>query len=227
VALMSARLAVPDLREDCRDDMAYLTRLALAADDTATAQAAAAQAETDLANDESAGRAVTTACCQALLAADASGLLKVAADYSDFGWLPSCAFALEEAAVLLAQAGDIARARAALTDAARIYTDLGAAWTIRRADGRLRPYGVRRGPRSVHRRATTGWEALTPAEVQIARLVACGASNPDIATELFLSRSTVQTHVSNILTKLGARSRVDIVRAVDDHPAAEPSQRTA
>ena len=37
-------------------------------------------------------------------------------------------------------------------------------------------------------------------------------TNPDIATELLLSRRTVQSHVSSILTKLKAHSRVDIAR---------------
>ena len=54
---------------------------------------------------------------------------------------------------------------------------------------------------------------------KIARLVAGGQSNPDIAAEMFLSRNTVQTHVSHILAKLGARSRVEIVREALDRPA--------
>jgi DNA-binding NarL/FixJ family response regulator len=54
--------------------------------------------------------------------------------------------------------------------------------------------------------------SLTDAETRIAGLVARGWSNPDIATELFLSRRTVQTHVSNILGKLGLRSRLEIMR---------------
>jgi DNA-binding NarL/FixJ family response regulator len=103
-------------------------------------------------------------------------------------------------------------ARAALTDAVRGYQDVGASWDIRRADGRLRPYGVRRGSRSLRRRPTTGWEALTAAEQRIAQLVAEGKSNPDIATELFLSRRTVYTHVSNILRKLDLHSRIEIAR---------------
>ena len=41
----------------------------------------------------------------------------------------------------------------------------------------------------------------------MAKLVVAGRSNPEIAAELYLSRSTVQTHVSHILTKLGCRSR--------------------
>jgi DNA-binding NarL/FixJ family response regulator len=39
-------------------------------------------------------------------------------------------------------------------------------------------------------------------------------SNPDIAGQMFLSRNTVQTHVSHILTKLDARSRLQVARAV-------------
>jgi DNA-binding CsgD family transcriptional regulator len=54
-------------------------------------------------------------------------------------------------------------------------------------------------------RPVSGWEALTPTEVKVACLVAEGRSNPDVAAELFLSRYTVQTHVSHILAKLGIR----------------------
>jgi DNA-binding NarL/FixJ family response regulator len=49
--------------------------------------------------------------------------------------------------------------------------------------------------------------------VKIAYLIEAGKSNPDIAADLFLSRNTVQTHVSHILSKLSVRSRVDIARA--------------
>ena len=64
-----------------------------------------------------------------------------------------------------------------------------------------------RGPR-----ATFGWEALTQTEVKIAAMVARGDSTSDIARGMFLSRRTVQTYISHILAKLGARGRVDIVR---------------
>jgi len=82
-----------------------------------------------------------------------------------------------------------------------------------RADARLRPLGVRRGQRGRRRRTTTGWQALTPTELTVAGLVSAGLSNPDIAGELFLSRRTVQTHVSHILAKIGARSRQEIAKA--------------
>jgi ATP/maltotriose-dependent transcriptional regulator MalT len=48
---------------------------------------------------------------------------------------------------------------------------------------------------------------LTPRELQVLSLVASGDSNRDIARELFISEKTASVHVSNILAKLGARSR--------------------
>jgi DNA-binding CsgD family transcriptional regulator len=76
---------------------------------------------------------------------------------------------------------------------------------------------VRRGPRSAHKHASTGWASLTPAELRIVSLVGQGISNADIAAELFLSRRTVHTHVSHILHKLGASSRIDLVREAARH----------
>jgi DNA-binding NarL/FixJ family response regulator len=204
--------------------MPDLVRLALAAGDTATAATAVAVCQADAAADRSPSRVTAAGFGAALIDDDADALLAVAADYDGCGWLPQAAAAFEEAAIRLAAAGDTARARTALTDAVRIYAGLGATWDIRRADARLRPYGIRRGPRSTHRRATTGWDALTPSEQRITRLVAQGLSNPDIATELYLSRRTVQTHVSSILAKLQLRSRIDIVRAAALQQPPAPSQ---
>jgi len=93
-----------------------------------------------------------------------------------------------------------------------LYRGLGAERDLRRADARLRRYGVRRGRSGRRGQPTAGWDALTPTETKIALLVADGRSNPDIATKLFMSRNTVQTHVSHILTKLDARSRIEVAR---------------
>jgi len=54
-------------------------------------------------------------------------------------------------------------------------------------------------------------EGLTNRELEILKLMVEGLSNPDIAKKLFVSRSTVKFHVSNVLMKLGASSRTEAV----------------
>ncbi|MFD8597839.1 response regulator [Kitasatospora sp. NPDC059646] len=53
-------------------------------------------------------------------------------------------------------------------------------------------------------------EALSPRERQVAALVADGATNAEIAAELFLSPGTVKNHLANVQRKLGARNRVGV-----------------
>lgn len=83
---------------------------------------------------------------------------------------------------------------------------MGAASELQLAVAALRGLGVRtwrRGP-------TTSPTALSRREREIAEAVARGASNPEIASALFLSRKTVERHVSHILAKVGARNRAEL-----------------
>ena len=52
--------------------------------------------------------------------------------------------------------------------------------------------------------------ALTDREEQVALLVARGLTNAEIAATLFIGVTTVKTHVASLLTKLGARNRVEV-----------------
>ena len=52
---------------------------------------------------------------------------------------------------------------------------------------------------------------LSPRELEIVRLIALGSSGTEIAGELQLSHNTIRTHVRNAMTKLGARSRAQLV----------------
>lgn len=56
------------------------------------------------------------------------------------------------------------------------------------------------------------YETLTTRERQVLHLAAEGRPNPDIATRLFVSPRTVETHRANLMRKLGLRSQTDLVR---------------
>jgi DNA-binding CsgD family transcriptional regulator len=161
--------------------------------------------------------------CRGIAAADPEPVLAAAAYFEATGRPLERAQAMEDAAVLAAERGELAAARRALTAAISGYDSLGAQWDASRATARLRPYGIRRGRGGSRARPATGWGGLTPAEVKVAYLAAAGRSNPDIAAELYLSRNTVQTHVSHILVKLGMRSRAEIVREAARHPQPDPA----
>jgi DNA-binding NarL/FixJ family response regulator len=74
---------------------------------------------------------------------------------------------------------------------------------------------------AVHRRSrpgkadSSGLDALSQRELELARLVVDRKTNPEIAAALFLSQKTVESHLRNIFRKLGVGSRVELARAVE------------
>lgn len=67
-----------------------------------------------------------------------------------------------------------------------------------------------------------GFAELTAREVEVARLIARGRSNGEIAAALFLSEATVKTHVGRVMAKLGVRDRVGVVVLAYESGLVEP-----
>jgi DNA-binding CsgD family transcriptional regulator len=210
----------PDLAPDMDNRyelLASLTRYALEVGDEAVAMAAAVAAQEEAARAPLAVKAAAADHCRGLVAGDPGAVLAAADQYQAAGVALDRAAALEDAAVLAARSGDRVTARQALAGAVGQYQALGAGWDIRRARSLLRSYGIRQGRGAPRARPASGWEALSPTEVKVASLVADGRSNPEIAAAMYLSRNTVQTHMSHILAKLGARSRAEVIRQALAH----------
>lgn len=70
-------------------------------------------------------------------------------------------------------------------------------------------------------------ERLTERELEVLLLVAAGLSNDEIAKELYVSPLTAKTHVSRILTKLGARDRAQLVVIAYETGLVNPGGRSA
>jgi DNA-binding NarL/FixJ family response regulator len=62
------------------------------------------------------------------------------------------------------------------------------------------------------------WEKLTPREQEIVRLIGKGANNREIAEALFISEKTVKNHITNILSRLNLRDRLQIALFVTSNP---------
>jgi predicted ATPase/DNA-binding CsgD family transcriptional regulator len=69
--------------------------------------------------------------------------------------------------------------------------------------------------RGGRKRPSAGWAALTPTELDVVRLVCEGFTNKTIATKLFMSPRTVQTHLTHVYSKLDITSRVQLVREAE------------
>jgi DNA-binding CsgD family transcriptional regulator len=77
---------------------------------------------------------------------------------------------------------------------------------------------VQRSPRS------TSFDGLTAREREIANLIARGLSNRDIGERLFITEGTVEVHVKHILSKLGFRSRIQVVSWCNRQHAEPPTE---
>jgi DNA-binding CsgD family transcriptional regulator len=108
---------------------------------------------------------------------------------------------------LLRRARRRTEARTQLRGALEAFQRLGADPWERRAAAELRATGE-----TARKRDASTLAQLTPQQLQIVRLVAEGATNKEVAAQLFLSPRTVDYHLRNVFVKLGISARAELIR---------------
>ena len=114
------------------------------------------------------------------------------------GWAVSAAESAWHSSAIAA-ISDTTAAEVGEASAAGVSVDDAVTAALRARGARLRP--------------ATGWPSLTPTEREVVALVAEGLTNPDVAERLFMSRSTVKTHLNHVFAKLGISTRAELAAA--------------
>jgi DNA-binding CsgD family transcriptional regulator len=102
-------------------------------------------------------------------------------------------------------------AREELRRAEEMFTGMGAKAFAHRAGRELLATGEKASKRTVDTR-----DRLTPHEARIARMARDGASNQEIAHQLFVSHKTIEYHLHKVFLKLGITSREQLARVLTD-----------
>jgi predicted ATPase/class 3 adenylate cyclase/DNA-binding CsgD family transcriptional regulator len=97
------------------------------------------------------------------------------------------------------------------------HSDFESAWAEGAAMSTLEAIAYARRGHGGRKRPASGWGALTPTERDVVRLIREGLANNDIASRLFVSPRTVQSHLTHIYTKLGLTSRMQLAQEAARH----------
>lgn len=192
---------------------AWLARAALAAGDTELA-ARVAEASHALAQAHPGHPALAAAAahCQGIARHDPACLSKAASRHPD-PW--ARASAAEDLGVLHCIRDHRDQAVRDLKEALAGYCEAQADRDQARVRQRLRELGVRHRHWSTPpARPLTGWDSLTKAEQTVARLVAQGLNNKQVAARMYISAHTVAHHLRQAFRKLSIASRVELARIV-------------
>lgn len=184
--------------------------------DDAAAVVAAVEDNAEVAGTASARAAALR--CRGLLDDDADRLVAAVTAIAATRCRMEHALTALDAGAALARAGRDEPAVESYTAARELGVAAGMLAAVRQAEAGLRVLGVRYGVRGERgERPVTGWDALTPTELIVTRLAAQGLTNPEIGERLFVSRRTVQTHLSHVFAKLGVTSRVELATLAIHH----------
>lgn len=143
------------------------------------------------------------------------GLANVAAHYEENGPPHELARSLLELGSALRREGQRSTARDPLSRALELAHRCGAGGLEDRARDELHAIGSR--PRTAYR---TGIGALTASELRVARLAAKGLNNREIAERIFVTRRTVETHLTHAYEKLGIAGRAELASALGSEETA-------
>lgn len=124
-------------------------------------------------------------------------------------WKPEDEHAAELAQRLRAALGDAAHT-AACAEGEALSLDDAIAYVRRARGSRKRP--------------SSGWESLTPTELEIVHHATVGLTNPEIAKRMFISRGTVKVHLSHIYAKLGVRNRSEVAAEATRRQTKNPAE---
>lgn len=147
--------------------------------------------------------------CQARLATSAERAAELLAEAREL--MTTSEAELERAGIevelgaALRRSGHRRDARTPLRQGMDLARRIGAWSIVSTAAGELEASGARRPTLSI-----SGVDALTPAERRVARMAAGGQSNREIAQELFVTRKTVEVHLTSVYRKLGISSRAEL-----------------
>jgi DNA-binding CsgD family transcriptional regulator len=150
------------------------------------------------------------ACCRALLAEDAEPLYREAIELLEpRALLTDLARAYLLFGEWLRRQRRRREARLQLGAAYELFSKMGARGFAERAQVELEATGE-----IAHKRSVETSQTLTPQEAQVARLVANGGTNRDVAAQLFISPATVDYHLRKVYQKLDITSRTQLARTI-------------